>query len=118
MTFYLVLIVLNSIVAVIFLSKSQNMSINKQRICNLLTTFSVSSLIMLGSIPSLYTLFAIVSIPAVPMILWGIIKPQFVSGKKRVYIKITAWLSCFSWVLQFWWLHGGCEFMGKCVSAG
>ena len=119
MTFYLVLIVLNSIVAVIFLSKSQNMSINKQRIGNLLTAFSVSSLIMLGLIwPSLDTLFAIVSIPAVPMLLWGVIKPQFVSGKKRVYIKITAWLSCFSWVSQFWWLNGGCEFMGKCVSAG
>jgi len=115
---YFALIVLNSIVAVIFLSKSQHMSINKQRVGNLLTAFSVSSLIILGLIPSLYTLFAIVSIPAGPMLLWGVIKPQFVSGKKRVYIKIIAWISCLSWLSVVWWINGGCEFMGKCVSEG
>ena len=77
------------------------------RLWCLLALFATATLIFLGAIwPSIFTLFALLVLPAPFLALVAVVKPGFVRRRRwlRIYLITGSALAAVSWVWELCWL--------------
>jgi hypothetical protein len=97
--------------------RSDSAAAPTQRLCAAVGSLSIVALVVLGSAwPSIYTVAAILALPAGAMLLVRSPNPvRFRNRWTRAYIRIAVALPPLAFAFQFWWLSGGCKTLGKCA---
>ena len=74
------------------------------RFLNVMGFLSTTSLIFLGAIwPSLFTVLAILALPALVLFLVAAFRPRPRSALVRGYLLGAVVASGLSWIIEFWW---------------
>jgi len=88
-----------------------------QRLCAGAGLLSIAALVALGSVwPSIHTIAALLALPAAAVLLVRVLQPTLLRDRwVLVYTRFAVVLPTAAFVLQLWWLNGGCQALGRCV---